>query len=130
MLHLTASPCAKCLSMLSGHLEAVARCHKRPCMTDVGCIVFGCPVFGSPRQCVLCRYGNGAFCIDMPRGCVLVMDAGGYAVTGVKHCVRPMDMAGVFGSSIRCYVFVTLFSMSAPRCRSIRIPKAARQQNF
>ena len=40
------------------------------------------------------RYSNGAFCIDMPRGCVLVMQPGGYAVSGVKHCVRPVDMTG------------------------------------
>lgn len=40
------------------------------------------------------RYTNGAFTVDMPRGCVTVMEAGGYAVTGLKHCVRPADLAG------------------------------------
>lgn len=43
----------------------------------------------------VCRYTNGAFYIDMPRGCVTVMEKGGYAAVGVKHCVRPVDMAGV-----------------------------------
>ena len=32
--------------------------------------------------------------MDMPRGCLTVMEAGGYAVRGLKHCVRPMDLAG------------------------------------
>lgn len=41
-------------------------------------------------------YGNtnGAFCVDMPRGAITLMDAGGYAITGAKHCVRPVDLAG------------------------------------
>ncbi|KAK9846783.1 hypothetical protein WJX84_001250 [Apatococcus fuscideae] len=39
-------------------------------------------------------YTNGAFCIDMPRGCVTVMERGGYAANGIKHCVRPVDMTG------------------------------------
>jgi hypothetical protein len=39
-------------------------------------------------------YTNGAFFIPMPRGCVTVMEAGSYAANGVKHCVRPSDMAG------------------------------------
>ncbi|KAK9904144.1 hypothetical protein WJX75_005380 [Coccomyxa subellipsoidea] len=39
-------------------------------------------------------YTNGAFTVDMPRGCITVMEAGGYAVEGVKHCVRPADLAG------------------------------------
>lgn len=41
-----------------------------------------------------CRYTNGAFSVDMPRGCVTVMHEGGYAANGLKHCVRPMDMTG------------------------------------
>ena len=40
------------------------------------------------------RFSNGAFTVDMPRGCITVLEAGGYAVEGVKHCVRPMDLAG------------------------------------
>ena len=40
------------------------------------------------------RYTNGAFCIPMPRGCVTVMESGGYAANGAKHCVRPVDMTG------------------------------------
>jgi hypothetical protein len=39
-------------------------------------------------------YTNGSFFIPMPRGCVTVMEAGSYAANGVKHCVRPVDMAG------------------------------------
>ncbi|KAK9802889.1 hypothetical protein WJX73_002092 [Symbiochloris irregularis] len=39
-------------------------------------------------------YTNGAFSVDMPRGCVTVMQEGGYAANGIKHCVRPMDMTG------------------------------------
>ncbi|CAL8470831.1 g10373 [Coccomyxa elongata] len=39
-------------------------------------------------------YSNGAFTVDMPRGCITVMEAGGYAVEGVKHCVRPADLGG------------------------------------
>ena len=38
-------------------------------------------------------YTNGAFMISMPRGCVTVMEQGGYAADGVKHCVRPADMS-------------------------------------
>ena len=30
----------------------------------------------------------------MPRGCVTVMERGGYAANGIKHCVRPVDMTG------------------------------------
>ena len=30
----------------------------------------------------------------MPRGCITVMHSGGYAAAGLKHCVRPVDMAG------------------------------------
>ena len=41
-----------------------------------------------------CRYTNGAFCVDMPRGCCTVMENGSYAANGLKHCVRPVDMAG------------------------------------
>ena len=39
-------------------------------------------------------YTNGAFCVDMPRGVITVMEKGGYAVAGAKHCVRPVDLAG------------------------------------
>ncbi|KAK9838261.1 hypothetical protein WJX81_000973 [Elliptochloris bilobata] len=39
-------------------------------------------------------YTNGAFYVDMPRGCITVMQSGGYAAAGLKHCVRPVDMAG------------------------------------
>ncbi len=39
-------------------------------------------------------YTNGAFCVDMPRGAITIMHAGGYAVAGAKHCVRPVDLAG------------------------------------
>ncbi|KAI3425137.1 hypothetical protein D9Q98_008908 [Chlorella vulgaris] len=39
-------------------------------------------------------YTNGSFCIPLPRGCVMVMEQGGYAANGLKHCVRPTDMAG------------------------------------
>ncbi|BDA45580.1 probable RNA demethylase ALKBH5 at C-terminar half [Coccomyxa sp. Obi] len=39
-------------------------------------------------------YTNGAFTVDMPRGCITVMEANGYAVEGVKHCVRPADLGG------------------------------------
>lgn len=28
------------------------------------------------------------------RGCMTVMEQGGYAANGVKHCVRPADMTG------------------------------------
>ena len=44
--------------------------------------------------CDTARYTNGAFYVDMPRGCITVMEAGGYAAAGLKHCVRPIDMAG------------------------------------
>lgn len=30
----------------------------------------------------------------MPRGAVTVLEEGSYAANGIKHCVRPMDMAG------------------------------------
>ena len=46
-----------------------------------------------------CRYTNGAFCVDMPRGCVTVMEEGSYAANGLKHCVRPVDMAGAHFTS-------------------------------
>ena len=37
---------------------------------------------------------NGAFSVPLPRGCVLAMEEGSYAANGIKHCVRPCDMAG------------------------------------
>lgn len=46
---------------------------------------FGTQLYGST---------NGAFCIPLPHGAVLVLEKGSYAANGVKHCVRPMDMAG------------------------------------
>jgi len=49
---------------------------------------------GPVRQCSCTRYTNGAFYVDMPRGCITVMHSGGYAAAGLKHCVRPVDMAG------------------------------------
>ena len=45
-------------------------------------------------RCSCIRYTNGAFYVDMPRGCITVMHSGGYAAAGLKHCVRPVDMAG------------------------------------
>eukprot|EP00884_Botryococcus_braunii_P000965 jgi/Botrbrau1/1086/Bobra.0076s0050.1 len=39
-------------------------------------------------------YSNGEFYVDMPRGCVLVMEQGGFAAAGEKHGVRPSDMTG------------------------------------
>lgn len=53
------------------------------------------PGRGTESQKLSCRYTNGAFYIDMPRGCITVMEKGGYAATGMKHCVRPVDMTGV-----------------------------------
>jgi hypothetical protein len=41
----------------------------------------------------------------MPRGCITIMEAGGYAVEGQKHCVRPVDLSGAVRS----------FRMSEPR---------------
>lgn len=46
-------------------------------------------------------YTNGAFCVDMPRGAITIMHAGGYAVAGAKHCVRPVDLAGGFPLTLR-----------------------------
>lgn len=40
----------------------------------------------------------------MPRGCITVMEAGGYAVEGIKHCVRPADLAGALWHLFRCQV--------------------------
>ena len=42
----------------------------------------------------LYSFCNGAFCVDLPRGCILVMLENGYAANGLKHCVRPVDMTG------------------------------------
>ena len=39
-------------------------------------------------------YTNGAFCVDMPRGAITIMHKSGYAVSGAKHCVRPVDLSG------------------------------------
>lgn len=39
-------------------------------------------------------YTNGLCCVQMPRGCVTIMEQGSYAANGVKHCVRPVDMTG------------------------------------
>jgi len=39
-------------------------------------------------------YTNGAFVVPMPRGCMTVMEEGGFAADGMKHCVRPSDMSG------------------------------------
>jgi hypothetical protein len=30
----------------------------------------------------------------MARGCVTVLEEGGFAANGVKHCIRPVDMEG------------------------------------
>lgn len=30
----------------------------------------------------------------MSRGCITVMEEGSFAANGVKHCIRPVDMAG------------------------------------
>lgn len=49
--------------------------------------------------CWLCST-NGAFCVPMPRGCVLVMTRASYAANAVKHCVRPADMTGKSASLI------------------------------
>ena len=35
----------------------------------------------------------------MPRGCVTVMERGGYAANGIKHCVRPVDMTGIHATN-------------------------------
>lgn len=45
-------------------------------------------------------FTNGLFFIPMPRGCITVMENEGFAANGVKHCVRPIDMTGMFFS--RC----------------------------
>ncbi|GLI69492.1 hypothetical protein VaNZ11_014126, partial [Volvox africanus] len=37
---------------------------------------------------------NNDFFVPMPRGCVTVMEDDSYAANGIKHCVRPADMAG------------------------------------
>ncbi|KAL4446612.1 hypothetical protein ABPG74_005550 [Tetrahymena malaccensis] len=37
---------------------------------------------------------NSAFVIPMPRGSVLKLEENSYAANGIKHCVRPCDMAG------------------------------------
>lgn len=74
-------------------------------------------------------YTNGAFCIPMPRGCVTVMEAGGYAANGVKHCIRPVDMAGKSAGMIlrrinpaameRAKTFVVEECMEWMRCLSL-----------
>ncbi|KXZ56937.1 hypothetical protein GPECTOR_1g845 [Gonium pectorale] len=37
---------------------------------------------------------NNAFFVPMPRGCVTVLEEASFAANGIKHCVRPVDMAG------------------------------------
>lgn len=37
---------------------------------------------------------NGAFYIPLPRGCICVMEENSYSANGIKHCIRPIDMAG------------------------------------
>jgi len=55
----------------------------------------------SRESCYLtCRYTNGAFYVDMPRGCLTVMEKDGYAANGLKHCVRPVDMTGHFFAGV------------------------------
>ena len=41
----------------------------------------------------------------MPRGCITVMHSGGYAAAGLKHCVRPVDMAGEPPTSTRPWTY-------------------------
>ena len=41
---------------------------------------------------VLRRWAYCSYC--WYRGCITVMEQGGYAASGVKHCVRPVDMSG------------------------------------
>jgi len=50
-------------------------------------LAFGTQLYG---------FTNGTFCIPMPRGCITVMENGGYAANGVKHGVRPIDMTGKY----------------------------------
>ena len=42
---------------------------------------------GTPMLSPLCY-------VPMPRGCVTVLECGGYAANRVTHCIRPRDMAG------------------------------------
>jgi len=37
---------------------------------------------------------NGAFFVPLARGCICVMEENSYSANGVKHCIRPQDMAG------------------------------------
>lgn len=43
---------------------------------------------------------NPLFFIPMPRGCITVMEDGGYAANKLTHCVRPSDMSGKSASIV------------------------------
>lgn len=42
----------------------------------------------------LYNFCNGAFCIPMSRGTVTILEQHSFAANGLKHCIRPVDMAG------------------------------------
>lgn len=66
---------------------------------------------------------NGAFVIPLPRGCVCVMKENSYAANGVKHCVRPIDMAGKSAAIIlrQMHSLVTVtYLLSLGRSRQVR----------
>ena len=43
---------------------------------------------------------NPLFFVPMPRGCITVLEEGGYAADQVTHCIRPCDMSGKTASII------------------------------
>eukprot|EP00941_MAST-03F_sp_MAST-3F-sp1_P001295 g1295.t1 len=47
---------------------------------------------------------NGSFSIDMPRGAVMILEANGFAVDGIKHAIKPSDLSGKSGVIILRHV--------------------------
>ena len=88
--------CSQCLQLSAGRGRTGASARARLVHAHGACTVAsGQHRLSSGRHPGdIARYTNGAFYVDMPRGCITVMEAGGYAAAGLKHCVRPIDMAG------------------------------------
>ena len=73
---------------LAQHLDDATR-FKQPILTlrlfSDSRLSFGSQYYG---------FCNSGFFMPLPRGCIAVMEEGGYAANGIKHCVRPCDMTG------------------------------------
>lgn len=59
-----------------------------------------------------------------------VMEEGGFAANGLKHCVRPMDMSGALRSVVGGVVRTTLLDSKRWRASSMHMAVAGAQLSF